>query len=120
MREIRPLRRGILEVSDEPLIAYVVLLALPTLYKERDPDHNDQGVDDVQRVGQVVVRLDALTAAIGNHSDAKGDTDNGHWDEPTGIVDQPGEVKAKLLAKVVLNEIQRLHVLQEPTKDHAK
>ena len=44
--EVWVLSRGILEVSNEPLVTNVMLLALPRFVEESDPDHDHDSVDD--------------------------------------------------------------------------
>ena len=53
MLEVDPLggRFG-LEAPDEPFVGDVVLLALPALMEQGDPDHNDYAVQDAERRGE--------------------------------------------------------------------
>ena len=108
--EIVVLGRRILEISHEPLIANVLLLPLPRLVEEGDPDHDDDGVDDTEWTCREMIVLDAVLRRLHNHNDSEDDSDEGHWDQPARVMNQPGEVEAKLLTIVVLDEVEGLHV----------
>ena len=116
--EIVVLSRRILEIPHEPLIADVLLLSLPGLVEERDPDHDHDGVDDTQRTRREVIVLDAVLRGLDNHNNTKDDTDDGHRDQPACVMNQPGEVEAELLTVVVFDEVQGLHVAEEACQEH--
>ena len=117
--EVRVLRCGILKVSNEPLVTDVMLLTLPRLVEECDPNHDDDSVDDTERTSCKVIVLDVIINSFHNHGNTKNDTDNGHRNEPASVMDEPGEVEAEFFTVVVLDEVEWLHVLQEASQEHA-
>ena len=117
--EVWSLRSSILETSDEPLIGNVVLLALPTLSEEGRPDHDEHGVQDRQGRRQEVIPLGTFVDSLNYHSYTEDQAYDSHGDEPARVMDEPGKVEAKLLAIVVLNEIDWLHFPQESRSHHA-
>lgn len=106
-------------VSHQPLITDVILLALPTFMEHGHPNHDNQAVDDTQWRRKKIVPSTFLYNSIDDHDDSNHEADNGHWDQPTSVVDQPSEVEAKLLAIVVLDKVEWLHVFEETVSDHA-
>ena len=88
--------------------------------EQSNPDHNSKTVYDAQRTGQKLVRRSSVLCSLNDHSDTKGDANDGNGNEPSCVMDEPAEVKAKLLPKVVLDEVKWLHVLQESSVYHAK
>ena len=117
--EVKPLggRFG-LEAPDEPFVGDVVLLALPALIEQGDPDHDDYAVQDAEWRGEELAPFTTLLHRLYDHSNTETRANDGDRNEPARVMNQPGEVKAELLAIVVSDEVERLHIIQETLQDH--
>ena len=65
----------------------------------------------------VVVATVSLT--FDDHRNTEYEANYGDWNEPTGVMNQPGEVKAELFTVIILDKVQRLHVVEETMSNHA-
>ena len=117
--EFRALLSDIFITTNKPLICDVVLLSLPTLIEKGDPDHDDEAVEDRNGRREELSPRALINDCIDDHCDTETESNDSHWNQPASIMDQPGEIEAKLLTVVIFDEIDRLHVAQEALEEHA-
>lgn len=58
-----------------------------------------------------MIPLGTFVDSLNYHSYTEDHANDGHGDEPARVMDEPRKVEAELLAIVVLDEIDWLHVL---------
>ena len=118
MLEVKPFSRGVLEAADEPLVADIILLTLPALMEQGDPDHDNYAVEDAQRRGEELAPWSILINRFYDHGYTETDASDGDWDEPACVMDKPGKIEAELRPVIVSNKVERLHVVQKALEEH--
>lgn len=116
--EIRSLCRDILEIAAKPHVSDKILLALPAFVEKRGPEHDEYTVEDHNGRGKQMRWLLLFGKVFNDHVNAEDGANDGSRDQPARVVNEPREVEAELLTIVVLDFVERLHVLQESDTVH--
>ena len=116
--EVLSLSCCIFKISDEPFVGNVVLLTFPTLMEKSDPYHYADAIHDAIRRSHHRIKFSSFVKSINDIGYSKEEANDGDRDEPACVMDKPSKVESELLAVVVFDEIERLHICKEAFEQH--
>ena len=116
--EVLSLGCCIFKISYEPLVGDIILLTFPTFMEQSDPDHYAEAINDTIRSSHHRIELSSLVKSINDIGYSEEETNDGDRNEPARVMDKPSKVESKLLAIVVFDEIEWLHICKEAFEQH--
>ena len=88
--------------------------------EDRDPDHHEKAIEEADWRVKIINGLFVGSCALTDHCKTRNATNDHWWNEPASVVNEPSEVKGHLFPVVISDHIQRLHVVQEFSTQHAE